>query len=225
MFLLFTPRLFIIMTRTRIAKPRVLRIKIPLRPSNASQPVPAPSAPPKSTAEPLQVVELLELILLNLPMRELLLSQRVCRRWKDVITGSQALQRALYFLPEPDVECHSPSFTGKPISSYFRPNRLLEDAFWNQFDIPPVSDESCIPHQKLRCYCSATVRLRTFAAEWHESMKYEEASWRRMLITQPPVCSVSVDSCFRIAPDYDDCWMDSWQERDGVRLGHMLILD
>ena len=43
--------------------------------------------------------ELLELVLFELPTRDLLLAQRVCQTWQAVISGSPKLQRALYFEP------------------------------------------------------------------------------------------------------------------------------
>jgi hypothetical protein len=43
--------------------------------------------------------ETMELILLNLPMRDLLLSTKVCRAFRNVIRGSMRLQRALFFKP------------------------------------------------------------------------------------------------------------------------------
>ena len=48
----------------------------------------------------LSTVELLEKILLALPMKDLLLSQRVSQHRKNVIDGSIKIQRALFFLPE-----------------------------------------------------------------------------------------------------------------------------
>lgn len=43
--------------------------------------------------------ELLEAILLELPMRDLLMSQKVSKHWKAVWDGSVRIQRALYFVP------------------------------------------------------------------------------------------------------------------------------
>ena len=43
--------------------------------------------------------ELLEAVLHGLPTKTLLLSQRVCRTWRDLIARSKKLQRALFLLP------------------------------------------------------------------------------------------------------------------------------
>ena len=47
----------------------------------------------------LQTTELLELMLLHLPPKQVLLAQRVCLHWKNTISGSVKLQQALYFRP------------------------------------------------------------------------------------------------------------------------------
>lgn len=48
----------------------------------------------------LDTVELFEAILICLPVRDLLLAQRVSRRWRDVIARSIKLQRALFLVPD-----------------------------------------------------------------------------------------------------------------------------
>lgn len=48
------------------------------------------------------IAELLEEILLMVPERDLLLSQRTCRRFRESIQGSLKLQRRLFLLPDPD---------------------------------------------------------------------------------------------------------------------------
>ncbi|KAK3654953.1 hypothetical protein LTR56_003811 [Elasticomyces elasticus] len=47
----------------------------------------------------LALPELLEHILLQLPMRDLLLSQKICKDWKHAIESSPSIQRALCFAP------------------------------------------------------------------------------------------------------------------------------
>lgn len=49
------------------------------------------------------VTELLEDILLHLPLKDLLLSQRVNKHFKATIDGSLKLQRALFFSPAPQI--------------------------------------------------------------------------------------------------------------------------
>ncbi|KAK4961297.1 hypothetical protein LTR10_001787 [Elasticomyces elasticus] len=47
----------------------------------------------------LMLPELLEIILLDLPTRDLLFAQKVCKTWKEVINTTKSIQKALYFLP------------------------------------------------------------------------------------------------------------------------------
>ena len=57
-----------------------------------------------ATSAVFDAVELLENILLELPMLDIFLAQRVCRHRKDVIAGLQMLQTALSLRPIADVE-------------------------------------------------------------------------------------------------------------------------
>ena len=56
------------------------------------------------THQVLFTTELLEEILLRTPPKDVLLLQRLCKGWKDVIEGSVKLQRMLFFLPIGPVE-------------------------------------------------------------------------------------------------------------------------
>lgn len=47
----------------------------------------------------LEIAELLELILLQLPTKDLLFAQKVCKSWHTAITTSTAIQKALFLLP------------------------------------------------------------------------------------------------------------------------------
>ena len=50
-----------------------------------------------ATNTALGITELLEAILEEVPPKDLLRCQRVCRTWKDTIDGSTKLQEALFF--------------------------------------------------------------------------------------------------------------------------------
>lgn len=50
-----------------------------------------------SAARVINIVELLEAILLQSPMQDLLLAQRVNKQFKDTVENSSHLQRALFF--------------------------------------------------------------------------------------------------------------------------------
>ncbi|KAJ7125345.1 hypothetical protein C8R44DRAFT_137047 [Mycena epipterygia] len=107
--------------------------------------------------------ELLELTLAQLPMRDLLLSAPlVCKTWQ-AITLSPTVQRALFFQPDPQSE---------PTQ-----NPLLAELF------PPFFAPE--PQQ-----ASSIMSMPWSKAP--DAFKREDASWRRMLVTQPPAQTMVV---------------------------------
>lgn len=106
-------------------------------------------------------VELLELILLAVDVQTLLTSaSRVCQQWNNVIQQSVQLQTALFFRPE------KPHGQGQHQQLHARVNPLLVPYFNHLLRSPSDTGHS-FPNQE--------ILLRP------------EASWRRMLIQQPPV--------------------------------------
>jgi len=59
---------------------------------------------------------------------------------------------------------------------------------------------------------------------WEDRFRYKEASWRNMLMTQPPVEMVVVEDR-RIAPDYDDCFCEYVSNSQGARMRDVLDLE
>lgn len=59
--------------------------------------------------ETFDTAELLEAILLELPMKDLLLSQKVCKQWKAMVDSSIRVQRKLFMAP---AEASDPSIPG-----------------------------------------------------------------------------------------------------------------
>lgn len=122
----------------------------------------------RSGPEPSSVLwipELLEPILLCLDMRTLLTSaQCVCWYWHDTINRSKAIQEALFFQP---VKVHDPVH---PVH-----NPLLQELFWPTgsetpfLDVPPF-----LPEKR------------------NKAFHRKEASWRRMLIRQPPTSKLGI---------------------------------
>jgi hypothetical protein len=114
----------------------------------------------------LSTPEILELILLQLDNQTLLTAaQQTCRGWRELIYRSPYLQKALFFLPE----------SGRGDEEEKTQNPLLIRRFPSLFgksnelgSLLPSLDMIKTP-QKLEAY------LRP------------EASWRRMLVQQPPV--------------------------------------
>jgi hypothetical protein len=59
---------------------------------------------------------------------------------------------------------------------------------------------------------------------WEDRFRHKDASWRKMLVTQPPVIMVVVDDR-RIAPDYDDYFCENVMNHEGARMGDVLDLE
>lgn len=182
---------------------QILRIKMKTRHSPDQVPIPASASQKPRTPVPLEIVELLEQILLHLPMRDVLLAQRVCTRWRSVIIHSNRLQRALYFVPSP-----IPSGSCPPLVH----NPLIASAFAAYFSFPTAN---------YRKPYNTYVILKSTEKPWEDSVKRKDASWRRMLIAQPPAYNVLVLDQ-RVAPDYDDCFEERAKDTEGVKLGQLL---
>lgn len=125
--------------------------------------------PPKP--EPLDVLfisETLELILAQMDVRTLLLSQRVCRRWRDLIEHSSRLQKVLLFQPR---KCN-----GVPRSHPLDENPFVKDFVWPQM----IRYFGWMNHDK------HSTNNPELAARKKDAFLRNEASWRRMLIEHPP---------------------------------------
>ncbi|KAK5680168.1 hypothetical protein LTS10_007095 [Elasticomyces elasticus] len=152
----------------------------------------------------LLTTELLEHILSQLPMKDLLLAQRVSSEWRDVICQSPLLQQQLFFLARreefvwnltlPDAKTGSGhTLTRLSANTYHRtpdsyPNAIhagdsnemtvqLIDMY-NLFDSALNVDKG-LPPDTLELNC----KLLAFSRP--------TASWRKMFITQPPTHSIS----------------------------------
>ncbi|KAI7266176.1 hypothetical protein KC345_g8248 [Hortaea werneckii] len=122
--------------------------------------------------------ELLEAILYHLPFQDLLRAQSVCKQWQTVIAHSQKLQRALYFEPvfwDHVASCKEPE-GGMCYSDWVRAGsgERCEAVYEN----PMLSTmiKSLLP----------VTRTTSLIARMSECWQRREASWRRMLVTQPP---------------------------------------
>lgn len=119
--------------------------------------------------------ELLELILLHLDMRTLLLSQRVSSIWRDVIKNSRPLRQALFFEPVEPTDVPSSARTRNP---------LIDQIFWPRFVNPLYTYSS---FRKFFKYASIS----------KDSFNRPCASWRRMLLQQPPSSVIGIVEMFR----------------------------
>ncbi|KAK5136528.1 hypothetical protein LTR08_002872 [Meristemomyces frigidus] len=145
----------------------------------------------------LATTELLEAVLLQLPMRDLLLAQGVSKRFEEVIAGSP-IQRALFFEPEPVRSCA----TGKkPVGPKLKP--LLMDPSvgrghdtWRNYH---ARNKLVITNKDGEIFAIVAVRtaergcgFKLYGVERagvytsDKNRHFPTGSWRRMLLTQPP---------------------------------------
>jgi hypothetical protein len=128
--------------------------------------------------------ELIEAILLRLPMRDLLVhAQLVNKDFHSVITKFPSLQRKPFFVAKPAKSTQIPQD-----DRGFRPqdweiNTLLGERFTVWFK---NLDQFKSQIGDLRKPDRNRSKERTAAYAWRE------ASWRRMLVTQPPITSLAV---------------------------------
>ncbi|KAJ7899782.1 hypothetical protein B0H13DRAFT_2196034, partial [Mycena leptocephala] len=115
----------------------------------------------------IQTPELVEHTLALLPIRDLLVTAPLVSKMWQAITLSPSLQRALFFEPDP-----------KASASHPIKNPLLVELF-QPFFAPNAAREFPWPG-------SATAILAMPWAQALEAFKRADASWRRMLVTQPP---------------------------------------
>ncbi|EKG19828.1 hypothetical protein MPH_02898 [Macrophomina phaseolina MS6] len=119
--------------------------------------------------------ELLELILSFAPVGDLLLVQRTCQRWKAVIEASTKLQRCLYFSPD------------RRGADAYGLNALLVQRF------------------KFRRDECGNLIIATNNKWRHRLEACPTASWRRMLVSQPPepfTLCVDTATCTRFGDNY-----------------------
>jgi hypothetical protein len=124
----------------------------------------------------LKTPELLEMILVHLDMREIFSFQRVCHHWQDIIMHDSLLLRRKLFL--------APAFTDSP--NYPTDNPFLKQRF------PKFSTYLLQGNVKWRPKWVKALDESDLLRLGEEFFECETASWRRMLLTQPPIKEVVV---------------------------------
>ncbi|KAH8587850.1 hypothetical protein B0O99DRAFT_640741 [Bisporella sp. PMI_857] len=134
------------------------------------------------------------MILRLLDLRTLLTSQRVCREWCKLISTTKSLQTTLYFEPEEVT-----------LSSRHRLiNPLLRALFPRCF---PVDQEN-IDADDLPLYFNIN----------DDRIMREQASWRRMLISQPSIKKLGIYTRYVDFPTLDYCHSDVQTYYRGLRM-------
>ncbi|KAK4546922.1 hypothetical protein LTR36_001654 [Oleoguttula mirabilis] len=153
----------------------------------------------------LATTELLELILLKLSMRDLLLAQRVSRRFQQVTEASLSIRRALFFEPNAVVRGTD---EGRP-----EVNPLFWRSTWSELSelscgAVVFNDEADAFAVGFRGLTEVSTKGEEGGEAWHACLAispvveadrdddapkryYLYGSWRRMYLTQPP-CPVQV---------------------------------
>ncbi|RAH84600.1 hypothetical protein BO86DRAFT_396853 [Aspergillus japonicus CBS 114.51] len=119
------------------------------------------------------VPEILEAILLGLDMHTLLISARVCGTWNACIKSSRRIQQALFYVP---IDADSTRTRRKS-----RKNPLVVDKIWSEFIYTELN--SRVRHGAWFCPHTASDKKE-------RAYLRPEASWRRMLLQQPPTSIV-----------------------------------
>ncbi|KAK4540349.1 hypothetical protein LTR36_009306 [Oleoguttula mirabilis] len=171
------------------------------------------STPTPASSKVINTAELLEKILLCLPMQCLLLMQRVCKTWHALILSSIHLQRALFLLPAScgaisyldwrldDKDLYGAGGAQLGLGEHLRgtkrdgPPRMYK-AHWGRtrddagqyrvFANPLLA--KCFPFiSGARAYWQEKLE------DLPEPMQRAEASWRAMFFTQPPVNCLAIE--------------------------------
>lgn len=131
---------------------------------------------------PVLPLEVLELILLRLDLRTLLVAATcVCHAWAELIRDSPAIQRRLFFAPDPDIQPSAPihcALLADAFPSVFVYHRT--GAFWEDDLGDPTRQFSVKSWDLILHPNRQPAYLRP------------EASWRRMLVQQPPIYKLGV---------------------------------
>lgn len=134
----------------------------------------------------LETYELLEMILLHLPMRRMLLAQRVSKATRTIIQRSIHLQRALYLLPAP-LSARTPSLTLQPTL-----NNVIYSRWMPQ--LGPWTLDTRFIKRRTEEAPTTDLHLHFKVAYDHYSRakpidkipsRFPTGSWTRMLLTQP----------------------------------------
>ncbi|KAK4569356.1 hypothetical protein LTR86_003118 [Recurvomyces mirabilis] len=135
----------------------------------------AMASPTPTTAihEVFQIAELLEQILLHLPFKWLLLSQRTSKGFQAAIAISPALRRKLYL--EPSTTAMKPE-----LAPFFVDHNTITDAHWsaNPGFAYIKADPAAFSGSRLECVLISGEAI---------GVTDTKRSWHNMLITQPPL--------------------------------------
>ncbi|KAK3050933.1 hypothetical protein LTR09_008011 [Extremus antarcticus] len=137
--------------------------------------------------------ELLEHVLVHLPIRDILTAQRVSTRFRDIVTDSHALQRKLFFIVDAAPHIRTTNDVPKTNHTLIRPHGPHEQASLPEksnpkvqlnplqqehpLHRPPTGSKRRKPSRAIRLDCELLQPLTPHSAQ---------SSWRRMYLCDPP---------------------------------------
>ncbi|KAJ5746649.1 hypothetical protein N7520_011831 [Penicillium odoratum] len=155
----------------------------------------------------LDIPEILEMILAQVDMRTLLTSQRVCRNWVAVISKSPSIQKALFFTPIQDSEWGMEKKILNPLlmetflfifSNKDRRNCCGVEVSVNPYEENPpwgrIYDYSVLLPRNSKTCCGLNFYHLTMAKDASTMARFvhKDATWRKMLVRQPPILEIGL---------------------------------
>ncbi|KAH7036723.1 hypothetical protein B0J12DRAFT_260137 [Macrophomina phaseolina] len=143
--------------------------------------------------------ELLELILLHLPARDRLLAHRVCRSFNCLIRTSPTIKQALFLQPLPETAVSNPT---SPAPKLFKA-RTCERAATESRERNPILISAFLPWFNRKawrglCFGTGLEALKALPLAdptTRSAFLRPEASWRQMLMVQPPLTCLEIALC------------------------------
>ena len=127
----------------------------------------------------LNTTEILEYIMLSLPLDDLLLrASLVSHFWQNTLTGSPHLQRALFFQPFPNITLQYFSRGTTSTKTPHWATSTTDPNFYTPYENPFYAFFYNNENQRL-----------VLTKKTYEAAMRPEASWMRMLISQPAIVS------------------------------------
>lgn len=184
-------------------------------------------------------VELAEMILLHLPLRDLLCSRNVCRDWRGVHKGSEKIKVVLFLKPYRgytlslrNIEIKAADGTNEKVRTWMEaanPSNTQQNPIFNPFLNPFIHREDMEDEDEPSLRLMSDSFVLGFDAEKDdifnpsEDMLIEfhgqpEASWRSMLLTQP-AARLYLSWCPVIPKFFRSAGEQIAEHAKGVRIG------
>ena len=167
-----------------------------------------PPAPESSAAgsKVLEIYELLYCICTHVDIETLFNAQRVSKRWHQIISTSSVLQQNLYLQSCPSSDPKQERVFNPLLLKHFEP--ILKRGEKYHFD------EGCLDYSSLTVPGMSITHMKG-GRKVHKAFVRRGASWRRMLVAQPPITAIGygVD----VNDEEQDCRILRFPE--GLRMG------